>query len=687
MRSIDERQREIEPFFAPTDDPFEKYEQLLRRPESYIGLTKDELSDELLVRGCQSKPWLEYNENDSFFSFRTESDTLIIRGALSLLADVLNGQPCTQFERTNLFFLIRQTLSPRSIRREENAFPLPSKTGNDSQKNVTCDGAGRLSKGTMRCNVKFFVTLQKKVHMNTIPYRLLKHLLDEDELFIDDDVLHRSFSRFSFASLEDQYGIDECYLASLDEAVRCAKENPDAVFLSPVAKNPHNLDLPRNIICLARTNSLEEAYRRCSSCVNPYLKWIGNAESKMLHGCTIQELFDISADYLNNWIALVDSSFSLLAYTTHIPIDDEICQELIRTGRHSKKTVALLKSGYAQALSTKEVHARLIFHHSSLRYPTVMREYVHRNENRAHAIMVENAEKESPLSLDVFELFTELINSFFLLHGFGPSGAMRPKDSFIQNLASESAIDLLAYVGTARELGISRNDCFLVGSVALENANHATICSCALFLEQTLLHCITTVREKEILLLCSGGYHELQKSLDESEERIQAYLLPRKGVLLLSAPCEGFVNLPLAFRQIRELSIMRSRRLINQGELTPDDTWNQSLLKFSSFFFAWFFQSDAMDYPFRRYCLNQRFACILFRKDPDSYQLVRTYLLNKCSASRAGKELFLNRTTMLYRIKNIERIYGVSFENTDTRLEFLLLDRFHKECVTAPSLL
>ena len=53
MRSIDERQREIEPFFSLTDDPFEKYEQLLRRPESYIGLTKDELSDELLVRGCQ----------------------------------------------------------------------------------------------------------------------------------------------------------------------------------------------------------------------------------------------------------------------------------------------------------------------------------------------------------------------------------------------------------------------------------------------------------------------------------------------------------------------------------------------------------------------------------------------------------------------------------------------------------
>ena len=105
MEQIDEIQQRIIRQFTELDDPLDEYELLLRMSAAYKGLPKGQQHDSLLVQGCQSRVWLHcFTEQERFF-FSAESDTLIVRGILSLLETVLCNQPCSQVAQAKLFFL------------------------------------------------------------------------------------------------------------------------------------------------------------------------------------------------------------------------------------------------------------------------------------------------------------------------------------------------------------------------------------------------------------------------------------------------------------------------------------------------------------------------------------------------------------------------------------------------------
>lgn len=114
--TIAERAAELEEEFSMFEDWMSKYEYIIELGKDLPLLDESEKSDELLIKGCQSRVWLKAEMNDGNVVFRADSDAIITKGIISLLVRVLSGQPASDIATTELDFIenigLKEHLSP-----------------------------------------------------------------------------------------------------------------------------------------------------------------------------------------------------------------------------------------------------------------------------------------------------------------------------------------------------------------------------------------------------------------------------------------------------------------------------------------------------------------------------------------------------------------------------------------------
>ena len=109
-RSIEERQDDIVADFLSIDDPLSQYEYLLEFAAALPALDEAPKTDENLVEGCQSQVWLVLEDRGGRLGLQADSDTLIVRGVLQLLVQVVDGQPLEDVAQATIDFPARADL-------------------------------------------------------------------------------------------------------------------------------------------------------------------------------------------------------------------------------------------------------------------------------------------------------------------------------------------------------------------------------------------------------------------------------------------------------------------------------------------------------------------------------------------------------------------------------------------------
>lgn len=71
-------------------------------------------------------------------------------------------------------------------------------------------------------------------------------------------------------------------------------------------------------------------------------EWHQHMHVSLIQSNDVQELLDLSESAIGNPIVLVDLSFKLLAYTKNIKTDDEVYNEVVSRGYHTKQTIERL---------------------------------------------------------------------------------------------------------------------------------------------------------------------------------------------------------------------------------------------------------------------------------------------------------------------------------------------------------
>ena len=91
MQTIQQIQNEIIDEFEFFEDWSEKYQYLIDLGKNLPKLDNKSRIDSNLIKGCQSKVWLNSSFNNNIVIFEADSDAIISKGIISLLIRVFSG--------------------------------------------------------------------------------------------------------------------------------------------------------------------------------------------------------------------------------------------------------------------------------------------------------------------------------------------------------------------------------------------------------------------------------------------------------------------------------------------------------------------------------------------------------------------------------------------------------------------
>jgi cysteine desulfuration protein SufE len=114
--TIKEVEQEIVEEFSIFDDWMDKYEYLIDLGKSLPMIEEEGKVEENLIRGCQSRVWLDALYKDGKLYFKADSDAIITKGIISLLIRVFSDRTPQEIMEADIDFIseigLSENLSP-----------------------------------------------------------------------------------------------------------------------------------------------------------------------------------------------------------------------------------------------------------------------------------------------------------------------------------------------------------------------------------------------------------------------------------------------------------------------------------------------------------------------------------------------------------------------------------------------
>ena len=116
MKTIQEAENEIVENFSMYEEWLDKYEYLIDLGKNLEPYPEDARTEDRLIKGCQSRVWLDAKMEDGTLVFRADSDAIITKGIISLLISVYSGRTPQEIASSDFSFIdrigLRENLSP-----------------------------------------------------------------------------------------------------------------------------------------------------------------------------------------------------------------------------------------------------------------------------------------------------------------------------------------------------------------------------------------------------------------------------------------------------------------------------------------------------------------------------------------------------------------------------------------------
>ena len=91
--NVQQQLTSLKELFMLFEDPKDKFVQLMDMAKESEQLKENEKVEQNKINGCTSRAWVVTEQNsDDTYTFRTDSDSLIVKGLLTILEQVFSGQ-------------------------------------------------------------------------------------------------------------------------------------------------------------------------------------------------------------------------------------------------------------------------------------------------------------------------------------------------------------------------------------------------------------------------------------------------------------------------------------------------------------------------------------------------------------------------------------------------------------------
>ena len=123
----------------------EKYEYLVELGQEMPKMDPALKTEDRLVKGCQSNVWFDIQCEKGVMRFSADSDSLVVKGMVAVLDQLLNDQPAADVLKTDLSFFERLGLWHHISSQRSNG--LTAMMGHLKQAAVECLAQSEVSDG------------------------------------------------------------------------------------------------------------------------------------------------------------------------------------------------------------------------------------------------------------------------------------------------------------------------------------------------------------------------------------------------------------------------------------------------------------------------------------------------------------------------------------------------------------
>ena len=114
--SLEEKKQQVIEDFSLYEEWLDKYEYLIELGKGLEAFPEEKKTEERLIKGCQSRVWLDSEERDGRLYFTADSDAIITKGIISLLIGVYSGRTREEIAGDDFGFVseigLKENLSP-----------------------------------------------------------------------------------------------------------------------------------------------------------------------------------------------------------------------------------------------------------------------------------------------------------------------------------------------------------------------------------------------------------------------------------------------------------------------------------------------------------------------------------------------------------------------------------------------
>ena len=116
MESLQEAKQSIIDDFSMYDEWLDKYEYLIELGKNLAVFPEANKTEDKLIKGCQSRVWLDCEVKEGRLYFTADSDAIITKGIISLLVGIYSGRTASEIANDDFSFVdeigLKENLSP-----------------------------------------------------------------------------------------------------------------------------------------------------------------------------------------------------------------------------------------------------------------------------------------------------------------------------------------------------------------------------------------------------------------------------------------------------------------------------------------------------------------------------------------------------------------------------------------------
>ena len=116
MESLQEAKQSIIDDFSMYDEWLDKYEYLIELGKNLAVFPEANKTEDKLIKGCQSRVWLDCEVKEGRLYFTADSDAIITKRIISLLVGIYSGRTASEIANDDFSFVdeigLKENLSP-----------------------------------------------------------------------------------------------------------------------------------------------------------------------------------------------------------------------------------------------------------------------------------------------------------------------------------------------------------------------------------------------------------------------------------------------------------------------------------------------------------------------------------------------------------------------------------------------